>query len=147
MRIKRMIKEALDRLRSNNLVCVNSGASRLGCQSVLIRIHTNPSLSLLFSLGTRIIYELDHMMRLKHSPFSQTPPNLPFIPGVTKPTEFNKGTPLLINDLNNNKPAKPKIVEGTCSSPQTLSYLIVRFANLNGCSLFLNPSRTLGNRL
>ena len=55
-------------------------------------------------------------MRLKHSPFSQTPPkNLPNIPGVTKGTEFSKSSPLLLSDLNNNKPAKPKIVEGGCS--------------------------------
>jgi len=56
--------------------------------------------------GTRIIYEIEHMKKLKNSPFSQTPPrNLPFIPGVTKGTEFNKSSPLL-NDLNNNKPVK-----------------------------------------
>jgi len=63
--------------------------------------------------GTRIIYELDHMMRLKNSPHAKTPPkNLPFIPGVTKGIEFNRTSPLMINDLNNNKiSAKPKIVE------------------------------------
>lgn len=77
-----------------------------------------PSLSSLLSpKGTRIIYEIEHMKKLKNSPFSQTPPrNLPFIPGVTKGTEFNKSSPLL-NDLNNNKPVKPKIVEGGCTGP------------------------------
>jgi len=64
--------------------------------------------------GTRIIYELDQMMKLRHSPMSKTPPrNLPFIPGVTKATEFNQKPSMLISDFNNNKLAsKPlKIVE------------------------------------
>ncbi|CAG5110198.1 Oidioi.mRNA.OKI2018_I69.chr2.g4624.t1.cds [Oikopleura dioica] len=36
--------------------------------------------------GTKIIYDRDFLLHLKHSPASKGKPNLPNIPGVTTPT-------------------------------------------------------------
>ena len=53
------------------------------------------------------------LIQNRNSPLAQTPPRIPYIPGVTKETEFSKRSPLLINDLNNNKIlTNPKIIEG-----------------------------------
>lgn len=81
--------------------------------------------------GTRIIYELDQMMKLRHSPLSQTPPaNLVYVEGITKGVEMNKNQNLKnIMDLNNNRfsPKPQKIVEGKCLpavEKQSLSFKI-----------------------
>lgn len=41
--------------------------------------------TLLWSAGTRIIYDRKFLLQCRSSPLTRTPPNLPDIPGVTRP--------------------------------------------------------------
>ncbi|KAI2804370.1 Eukaryotic translation initiation factor 4E binding protein (EIF4EBP), partial [Blomia tropicalis] len=60
--------------------------------------------------GTRIIYEKQFLMNLRHSPLAKSPPKMAFIPGVTNiPNDKIKGSPVkqtkegFPNNNNNNE--------------------------------------------
>uniref|UniRef100_A0A8D3B806 Eukaryotic translation initiation factor 4E-binding protein 1 n=1 Tax=Scophthalmus maximus TaxID=52904 RepID=A0A8D3B806_SCOMX len=42
--------------------------------------------------GTRIIYDRKFLLQCRTSPLARTPPNLPDIPGVTRPLKLNNST-------------------------------------------------------
>lgn len=60
---------------------------------------------LLFSAGTRIIYDRKFLLDRRNSPIAQTPPaHLPVIPGVTSQNILNENKKNEAKNINNHDP-------------------------------------------